>query len=88
MLFLMSDILDFAQIEAKSFVLNITRCNVEDLLHECLNVFKLKAQEKNLELNVQFENSGLPDQSASIMTDKNRLTQIIINLLSNALKYT
>jgi signal transduction histidine kinase len=43
MLFLMSDILDFAQIEAKSFVLNITRCNVEDLLHDCLNVFKLKA---------------------------------------------
>jgi signal transduction histidine kinase len=54
MLFLMSDILDFAQIEAKSFVLNITRCNVEDLLHECLNVFKLKAQEKNLDLSVQF----------------------------------
>jgi signal transduction histidine kinase len=61
MLFLMSDILDFAQIEAKSFVLNITRCNIEDLLHDCLNVFKLKAQEKNLELNVQFENSEVPD---------------------------
>ena len=54
MLFLMSDILDFAQIEAKSFVLNITQCNVEDLLNECLNVFKLKAQEKNLDLSVEY----------------------------------
>jgi signal transduction histidine kinase len=50
----MSDILDFAQIEAKSFNLNVSRCKVDELMKECMNVFKIKAQEKNIDFEMQM----------------------------------
>lgn len=44
MLYLLKDILDFSQIEAKSFLLNYSECHMQTVLQECISMFKLKAE--------------------------------------------
>ena len=43
MIYLVRDIMDFSQIESKSFILNISECKVINALEECISMFKLKA---------------------------------------------
>jgi signal transduction histidine kinase len=51
MLFLVMDILDFSQIESRSFILNMNEeFVVEDMLSECIDLFRYKAQEKGVTL--------------------------------------
>jgi signal transduction histidine kinase len=87
MLYLVRDIMDFSQIEAKSFILNITECRIMKALEECIGMFILKAQEKNIKLSLDHSSlaSCLPE---ILLIDENRLKQVIINLVSNAIKYT
>eukprot|EP00347_Sterkiella_histriomuscorum_P016729 403352075 len=84
MLFLVNDLLDFSQLEQKKLVLSFENVNIRKLSAECFSILQLKAQVKELEFKYEFSDD-FPDQ---IYTDKNRLAQILINLLSNALKYT
>lgn len=88
MLYLVRDILDFSQIECKSFVLNYSYCNILSALEACISIFKLKAELKGIHLTFKYDcdtNKALPK---TLYTDENRLKQIIINLISNAIKYT
>jgi signal transduction histidine kinase len=87
MLYLVRDIMDFSQLESKSFILNISECKIIAALEECISIFKLKANEKGIDLSLDYESlhSCLPD---ILLIDENRLKQIIINLVSNAIKYT
>jgi two-component system, sensor histidine kinase and response regulator len=87
MIYLIRDIMDFSQIESKSFILNISECKVIAALEECISMFKLKAVEKGINLGLDYESlhQCLP---AILLIDENRLKQIIINLVSNAIKYT
>jgi len=51
MLFLVKDILDFSQIESRSFILNTNEeCVVEEMLAECIDLFRFKAKEKGVAL--------------------------------------
>ncbi len=85
MLFLVNDILDFAQSEVKKLVLNIEVVNVRDIINQCVSIIKFQAEEKEIEILItNIEENG----TFSIYTDPNRFKQIIINLLSNAVKYT
>lgn len=89
MLYLVKDILDFSQIEARSFLLNFSQVNMLSLFQECLGMFSMKVQEKGIDLILDYDtvspSSLLPSE---LLIDGNRLKQIIINLLSNAIKYT
>ncbi|TNV84916.1 hypothetical protein FGO68_gene13997 [Halteria grandinella] len=87
MLFLVRDILDYAQIESKSLVLSFETCNIGKLFKECVEILKYKAQEKHIELNCEpFDENDLGNYD--LFSDFNRLKQILINLLSNSIKYT
>ncbi|TNV83306.1 hypothetical protein FGO68_gene9762 [Halteria grandinella] len=86
MVFLVRDILDLSQMEAKSIILNIQECSLRNLVQECMRVFQMKAQDKGIKLEIQNEDSMYWPPKLNI--DENRTKQIIINLLSNALKYT
>ena len=84
MLFLVNDILDYGQIEAKQIVINNEPVNILLLLNECKSMMTFQASTKALEIIVEVD-VDFPDK---VQTDPNRIKQIIINLLSNSIKYT
>jgi signal transduction histidine kinase len=55
MLYLLRDIMDFSQIESKSFILNISECKVIAALEECISMFKFKATTKGIDLALDYD---------------------------------
>ncbi|TNE51427.1 MAG: PAS domain S-box protein [Deltaproteobacteria bacterium] len=81
---LVNDILDLSKVEAEQIDIEIAPFNLQQLLRELLNSMKLRAEEKVLPLNIHYS-SKLP---RTICTDEIRLRQILVNLLTNAIKFT
>jgi len=79
-----NDILDFSKIEAGRLELDPTPFNLRDLIEDVLQVVALRAHEKALELVSGFA-SEVPEV---VVGDANRLRQILVNLLGNAIKFT
>ncbi|TNV83426.1 hypothetical protein FGO68_gene1331 [Halteria grandinella] len=86
MLYLIKDILDLSQIEARSFILNQNNVKIQALLEECTSIFSFIAKQKGISLII--DQSVQDDLPHEVYMDGNRLKQIIINLVSNAIKYT
>ena len=85
LLHLINDILDFSQMSANKLRLVYEKHDVLTTLEECVNLIKIQATRKGLKLTKEYE---LEDENAEFCTDHNRLKQIVLNLLSNALKFT
>jgi CheY-like chemotaxis protein len=81
---MISDLMDQAQIEAKKLVLNFNECSPAELLRNLEEMMGVLAQKKGLILRTIVE----PDVPALIYSDEQRLRQILINLVANALKFT
>ena len=81
---LINDILDFSKIEAGKLELEETEFDLSQTLYEVLDILSSKANEKKIELLLKYEPS-LPN---SLKGDPNRLKQILLNLGSNAIKFT
>ncbi|WP_250656120.1 response regulator [Alkalimarinus coralli] len=81
---LINDILDHSKIDADKLDTEIMTVNLLTLLNEIKTYFDAKAAEKNIDFNLQYR-FPLPSE---IQTDPTRLKQILINLCSNALKFT
>ncbi|KAM3147351.1 hypothetical protein pb186bvf_000602 [Paramecium bursaria] len=81
---LSNDLLDLAQIKSGKFKMQQTKINLEELCKECLNMFTLSAYIKNIELECCYDE----ESPKVILADKNRIKQILVNLLSNAFKFT
>jgi signal transduction histidine kinase/ActR/RegA family two-component response regulator len=79
-----NDILDLSKVDAGKMTFEQTPFKLESSLLAMFQVFDLKIQEKNLEL-VQDYDPRIPE---ILKGDKVRLHQILLNLLSNALKFT
>lgn len=84
LLTLVNDILDLSKIEAQQLVLEQISFDLEEMLEEAIDIYALKAAEKGLELNFHIE----ADVHTARMGDPSRLRQIVLNLISNALKFT
>ena len=84
MLTVINDILDFSKIEAGRLELDLTPFNLRDHIEETARALALKAHEKHLELVCNVK-SGVPEY---VVGDPNRLRQILVNLLGNAIKFT
>ncbi len=81
---LINDILDFSKIEAGKLELEETEFDLSQTLYEVLDILSSKANEKKIELLLKYEPS-LPN---SLKGDPIRLKQILLNLGSNAIKFT
>ncbi|MEE2674687.1 MAG: ATP-binding protein [Myxococcota bacterium] len=81
---LVNDILDLAQIEAGRLAIRLDRHSIVDTIESVASLMRPRALEKGLRLEVEFEGS-LPE---TIRTDAVRVRQILINLTSNAIKFT
>ncbi|MEA5596325.1 hybrid sensor histidine kinase/response regulator [Rivularia sp. UHCC 0363] len=84
LLCLINDVLDMSKIEAGRTIINLETFNLHLLLQTIKEMFQLRATTKGLYLNFDFD-ANLPN---CIITDENKLRQILINLLGNAIKFT
>jgi CheY-like chemotaxis protein len=84
LLSLISDILDLSRIEAQRLGLAEAPFCLPRLLNQVLEITKIKAEQKHLELQYELD-SPLPECAQG---DENRIRQILLNLLANAVKYT
>ena len=81
---IINDILDFSKIEAGKLVLEAHNFNLRDLVEETAGMLAERAHSKGLELT-----PVLPiDLPVELQGDSNRLRQILVNLLGNAIKFT
>jgi PAS domain S-box-containing protein len=81
---LVNDLLDRAQLEAGKLSLRMVAFSPAALLNDMLSVVAHMAKAKDLELITQIE-AEVPD---SLIGDPQRLLQVLINLVSNAIKFT
>jgi PAS domain S-box-containing protein len=81
---LLNDILDFSKIEAGKLELDETNFDLECLIEDVLDILSFKAREKSLELACWYPATA----PRRFVGDAGRLRQILINFLSNAVKFT
>ena len=81
---ILNDILDFSKLESNMMSLDITEFNISDLAASVVNMFSAKAAEKNIELLSLID----PSIKNQVFGDSLKLTQILSNLLGNAIKFT
>ncbi len=81
---LVNDVLDFSKIEAAKLELEIIDFNLRNILEEVSDLISFRAEEKKLDFVYMCE----PDVPLFLTGDPGRLRQIIVNLASNAIKFT
>ncbi|WP_099158737.1 two-component system histidine kinase PnpS [Virgibacillus ndiopensis] len=79
---LIEDLLTLSKLEKDEFRLNITEVKIEELLTDIIPIMKHQADKKHIHLSV------IQDPGLLIRADEERLKQVFINLLVNALIYT
>ncbi|MDE2078265.1 MAG: response regulator [Burkholderiales bacterium] len=80
-----NDILDISKIEAEYLVLESTPFRVGEPIERVVQVLGHKASEQGLKLEVDVD-AGIPD--LDVVGDQTRLSQVLLNLAGNALKFT
>jgi signal transduction histidine kinase len=80
---LINDVLDLSKIEAGQLTLSLTDYSIKDVVHNVYGAVESLATSKNLALKVD-----LPKDLPTAHGDERRLTQVLLNLVGNAIKFT
>ena len=84
MLTLVNEVLEMSRIESGKMELEITRTDIRSLLRETYDLFALQMKEKNISYTV--DGSGV--EYPIVKCDRLRVSRVLLNLVSNALKFT
>lgn len=84
LLHIVNDILDISKIEAGMLQIDETPFQLNEVINNVISTLKLKASEKNIKLLYAIDS----DVTNNLLGDKNRLNQILINIVGNAIKFT
>lgn len=81
---IINDILDYSKIEAGKLELDVQPFNLEEMVDGCASVFAVTSNQKKISLITTIA----PEVSCLVRGDSHRLRQVLLNLLSNAFKFT
>ncbi|GAA4447368.1 PAS domain S-box protein [Novipirellula rosea] len=81
---LINDVLDLSKIEAGKLELDSRECELERVVYGVIELFSSSAQENELSLSCQLSQAAC----VTARIDDNRLRQILVNLIGNAIKFT
>ncbi len=84
LLSLINDILDLSKVEAGHLELEAIEFDLFELIDKAIEILAMRANEKGLELACHVS----PDVPCHLIGDPNRLHQILVNLIGNAIKFT
>ncbi len=79
---LLGEILEWSSLQNEPAQLELQPVNVCELMRECAELVSLEVQQRGLHLQLQ-----LPDEPLQVLAEPRRLRQVLLNLLSNAMKY-
>lgn len=81
---LINNILEFSEVESGKHLLNISRISLNRLIGHTLQIIQEQAKSKQINLNLEFK----VEQQYVFFADRERLQEILLNLLSNGIKFT
>jgi len=81
---LVNDVLDFSKIEAGKLELDPRPCEIEAVVYDVVDILSNTAQEKGFPLSCRLTQKAC----VTALVDDNRLRQILVNLVGNAIKFT
>ncbi|MGN0583271.1 MAG: ATP-binding protein [Oscillospiraceae bacterium] len=84
LLYIVNDVLDFSKIESGKMEIIESEFNIASILNDVINMTVTRKGEKDIEIIVLAD----PDIPAGLLGDELRIRQIMINLMTNAVKYT
>ena len=84
MMTLINDLLDFTKVEAQKIELETIQFNVLDFVYDTVTSLAMDAHKKKLDLVCDVP----PEMDLDVIGDPSRLRQIVVNLISNAIKFT
>jgi PAS domain S-box-containing protein len=85
---IINDIIDVAKIEANQLIVRDTPCNLNLLFQDLYSFFGALIAKNNLSIQIQVADIPAALQGKALLLDEFRLRQILVNLLSNSMKFT
>ena len=81
---LVKDLLNVSRIERGKIMVNVSPLSLSDVIMQTLAALKFRAEERNITLSFEKPATNLPN----VMADADKLTEVLMNLIGNAIKYT
>ena len=83
MTLMVNDLLDLARIESGQYKLSLSAFDINELIRRAIITFEARINAKRFNVNVR-----LPEEAVYVEADSVRITQVLHNLIDNAIKYT
>lgn len=80
---LITDLLNLAKIESGKFPIEYSEFDISELIRRCILMFEQRIEEKQIEVNIRLKEDKL-----FVWADEDRISQVITNLVDNAVKFT
>ncbi|SNQ60113.1 PAS domain S-box protein [Candidatus Methanoperedens nitratireducens] len=79
---LIGDVLDISKLESGVMKFNMTKASLNEIVENAVETMKIQAWDKSQKLTLK------DDKIPEVTVDKDRITQVVVNLLNNAIKFT